>query len=153
MPLPDTPGRVPSHTPRDVNRRIARRTAESLRWHEAHPQRIGQRLRELDEEWDVERALEANAASLAMFGSALALALDRRWAAVPLVVAGFLFQHATQGWCPPLPVMRRLGFRTSREIDHERYALKALRGDFGRLEAPGDGRDTRSGHALQAAAS
>jgi hypothetical protein len=31
---------------------------------------------------------------------------------------------------PPLPVFRRLGVRRSSEIEQERYALKALRGDF-----------------------
>jgi hypothetical protein len=30
-------------------------------------------------------------------------------------------------------VFRRLGFRTASEIDAERYALKAIRGDFERL--------------------
>jgi hypothetical protein len=39
-------------------------------------------------------------------------------------------QHAVQGWCPPIPVLRRFGFRTADEINRERYALKALRGDF-----------------------
>ncbi|WP_231602749.1 hypothetical protein [Neorhodopirellula pilleata] len=29
--------------------------------------------------------------------------------------------------------MRRMGFRTSAEINEERYALKALRGDFERI--------------------
>jgi len=38
-----------------------------------------------------------------------------------------------QGWCPPLPVLRRLGFRTAFEIDYDRYALKALRGDFAEI--------------------
>ena len=46
------------------------------------------------------------------------------------MVGGFLLQHAVQGWCPPVPVFRRLGVRTQTEIDEERYALKALRGDF-----------------------
>ncbi|HET9942578.1 MAG TPA: hypothetical protein VFR05_04515, partial [Terriglobia bacterium] len=41
-----------------------------------------------------------------------------------------LLQHAVQGWCPPVPLFRRLGIRTQREIDEERYALKAMRGDF-----------------------
>jgi hypothetical protein len=59
---------------------------------------------------------------------------SRRWLALPALVAGFLMQHALQGWCPPLPVLRRLGFRTQREIDQERYALKALRGDFRQVE-------------------
>jgi hypothetical protein len=35
-----------------------------------------------------------------------------------------------QGRCPPLSVLRRRGVRTRREIEAERCALKALRGDF-----------------------
>ena len=48
-------------------------------------------------------------------------------------VLGFLFQHAIQGWCPPVPVLRRFGVRTAAEIEEERYALKLLRGDFSGL--------------------
>jgi hypothetical protein len=29
-----------------------------------------------------------------------------------------------------VPILRRLGFRMASEIEQERYALKALRGDF-----------------------
>ncbi len=60
-------------------------------------------------------------------------------------VAGFLFQHAVQGWCPPVPILRMLGFRTSYEIEQERRALKALRGDF-------EGASGNSEKALSAAA-
>jgi hypothetical protein len=42
----------------------------------------------------------------------------------------FLLQHAIQGWCPPLPLLRRLGIRNQREIEAERIALKILRDDF-----------------------
>jgi hypothetical protein len=59
--------------------------------------------------------------------------VDRRWLLFPAAVAGFLLQHAVQGWCPPVSIFRRLGFRTQSEIDEERYALKALRGDFRHL--------------------
>jgi hypothetical protein len=45
----------------------------------------------------------------------------------------FLLQHALQGWCPPVPFFRSRGVRTAREIDQERYALKALRGDFAKV--------------------
>jgi len=48
------------------------------------------------------------------------------------IVLPFLFQHAVQGWCPPVPVFRWLGVRTRQEIDEEKYALKVLRGDFDR---------------------
>ena len=69
----------------------------------------------------------------------LGLTLDRRWLALPVGVAAFLLQHAVQGWCPPVPVFRRLGVRTAGEIDRERYALKALRGDFDRIAPSGAG--------------
>ncbi|BCA55993.1 hypothetical protein W02_31330 [Nitrospira sp. KM1] len=88
------------------------------------------RLKELDEEWDIERALETNAACISLFGLGLGALFDRRLFVIPAVVAGFLLQHAIQGWCPPVPVLRRLGVRTSREIETERYALKVIRGDF-----------------------
>jgi hypothetical protein len=69
-------------------------------------------------------------AAIAFAGTVLGIAVNRRWLAVPLLVGGFLFQHALQGWCPPVPVLRRLGFRTAREIDIERVALKTVRGRF-----------------------
>ena len=53
-----------------------------------------------------------------------------RWFLLPAAVSGFLLQHAVQGWCPPIPVLRRLGFRTSFEIEQERQALKLIRGDY-----------------------
>jgi len=144
---PATPARVPRHTAESVNRRIAAATAARVRWHAAHPERISQRLRDLDREWDIERTLEANAATLAFAGVALGARGDRRWLALPAAVTAFLFQHAVQGWCPPLPVLRRLGFRTAREIDVERTALKALRGDF---DGIGAGRGNGSGRADRA---
>jgi hypothetical protein len=95
-----------------------------------NPSGISRRLRELNEEWDIERAIEANASLLAFTGVALGVASDRRWLLLPALVTAFLFQHATQGWCPPVPLLRRLGFRTAHEIEQERAALKAIRGDF-----------------------
>jgi hypothetical protein len=96
----------------------------------SHPEEIDRRLMELDEEWDIERALETQAASVMLFGSFMGLLAGRKWFILPTVVSGFLLQHALQGWCPPVGLFRRLGIRTSREIENERAALKALRGDF-----------------------
>lgn len=72
------------------------------------------------------RSGPAGTSSLALLGAVLALCDDRRWSAVPAVVGAFLLQHAVQGWCPPLPLLRRLGFRTADEINDERMALNAL---------------------------
>ncbi|MFD1862997.1 hypothetical protein [Planococcus chinensis] len=35
-------------------------------------------------------------------------------------------QHAIQGWCPPLSVIRRMSVRTMKEIDQEKEALQEL---------------------------
>jgi hypothetical protein len=149
--LPATRTRASAATAEHINRRIAAQLEENVRYYAEHPELIDGRLRELDAEWDVERTLEANAATLALTGTVLAAVADRRWLALPAVVTTFLLQHALQGWCPPLPVLRRLGVRTMQEIGQERVALKALRGDFGPVErADGDAR-TRASAALGAA--
>lgn len=129
--IPSTVDRVPEHTAEHVNARICRGIEEEIaRYADAGPGAIGRRLEELEREWDIERTLEANAATVALIGLGLGALVDRRFFLLPAAVAGFLLQHAIQGWCPPVPVFRRLGFRTAAEIDEERYALKALRGDF-----------------------
>lgn len=137
--------RVPEQTAEHVNAKIRRQMEERVaRCAAQGPVAIDRRLRELDHEWDIERLLEANASSASLLGLTLGAAVDRRWYLLSAAVAAFLFQHAVQGWCPPVPVLRRLGFRTVREIDHERFALKALRGDFEDLPSrPKSRRDAR----------
>lgn len=149
--IPNSAERVSQHTSAEVRRRIQSEIAESVGWHATHPHDIDSRLRELDAEWDVERSLEANAATLSLIGVALGATVDKRFFAVPAVVTAFLLQHAIQGWCPPLPILRRLGFRTRREIETERYALKALRGDFDGVGSAGHDEAHRAEQALRAA--
>lgn len=98
---------------------------------------ITERIRDLDRAWDVERVLEANASTLMLVGVSLGRLHSRKWLWLATVVPAFLLQHALQGWCPPLPVIRRFGVRTRAEIDVERTALKVLRGDFKPLRADG----------------
>jgi hypothetical protein len=129
--------RVPAHTPEQFNRRIRHDTTNNAHFYGQHKELIPQRLRELDEEWDIERAIEANAAVIGFLGVVLSETHDRRWLVLPALVTGFLFQHAVQGWCPPVPILRGLGFRTSFEIEEERQALKALRGDYSRATGTG----------------
>lgn len=126
-----TTTRVSDHTAEHVNQGIKEATNQRVRrLAKEGRQAINRRLEELDQEWDIERVLEANAASVALVGSILGLTVDRRWMLLPAAVGGFLLQHAVQGWCPPLVWFRRMGVRTAAEIEHERTALKALRGDF-----------------------
>lgn len=149
--LPSTVERVPQHSPEAYNAAICRQTEENVaRIAAAGPEAIDRRLEELDREWDIERTLEANAASVSLLGSILGFTVDRRFFAMPAVVAGFLLQHALQGWCPPVPFFRHLGFRTATEIDHERYALKALRGDFRTVSYRNKGKKRKPEQAIEA---
>ena len=150
-----TPGRedrVRAHTAAEVNAQIDDAMRDRLfRYAASSDEEISARIEALDQEWDIERYLETMAPSIALTGIALGLLHDRKWLLLPGAVLGFLLQHALHGWCPPLAVLRRMGVRTRREIDEERYALKALRGDFSGLppDAPRN-RVTRVDAALDA---
>lgn len=119
----------------------------------ASPGEVTEHLRNLHREWDVERVLEANAATLTLVGVVLSAGRSRRWLVLPAVVPAFLLQHAIQGWCPPLTLLRRLGLRTRREIEVERTALRALRGDLGAVTADTEDRVAAARRALEAAGS
>ena len=131
-----TEDRVRESSSAALNRERDEEIAERVAHYAKQPKaRITQRIEELEREWDVERALEVNASSLALLGVLLGTTVHRRWLVLTGVVAGFLLQHGLQGWCPPLPILRRLGLRTQGEIDAEKAALKALRGDFDSLRS------------------
>jgi hypothetical protein len=134
-----TTTRVERHTDEAINEEIQRQTEQRIASVGRQGEyEINRRLQKLDQEWDMERTLEANAATIALVGLCLGTFVNRRFFLLPAVVAGFLLQHAVQGWCPPVPVFRRLGVRTAREIDLERYGLKAIRGDFDDLRGTDD---------------
>jgi hypothetical protein len=136
--------RVPANTAEDINEKIRRNMEENVAYYAlAGREAIERRVQELDREWDIERVLEANAAGVSLLGFTFGATRSRLWYLLPALVSGFLLQHAIQGWCPPLELFRRLGFRTRAEIDQERYALKVLRGDFGDLPQLKD-QDNRS---------
>jgi hypothetical protein len=141
--LPKTTERVPEQTSDEINQQIQEEIRANVAMYGAcSPEVIDRRLDELDEEWDIERTLEFNAATLATSSILLGLFGKKTWLLLAGTVTTFLAQHALQGWCPPVPILRRLGFRTQREIDQERYALKALRGDFKDMQT--DGQPTSS---------
>ncbi|MBC5994372.1 hypothetical protein [Pontibacter cellulosilyticus] len=127
-------GRVRESSTDTANQKIDRQTLENIeRYGYDGPDTIDQRLKELEKEWDIERVLEVNASTLALSGIILGATKDKRWFILPGIVTSFLLQHGLQGWCPPLPILRKLGFRTRKEIEEERVSLKALRGDFNRV--------------------
>jgi hypothetical protein len=136
------PNRVRAYSSEAVNNEIDQTIRSSVQSYAGQSrQAITRRIDELDREWDVERTLELNASTLALTGLILGATVNKKWLIVPGVVLPFLFQHAVQGWCPPLPVLRNMGIRTREEIDREKYALKALRGDFDNAQGASEALD------------
>ncbi|NLT65845.1 MAG: hypothetical protein GXX84_04505 [Acidobacteria bacterium] len=125
---------VKTQTPPRVLNRIEkkkRKIEESIRHFALQPEHLlSRRIEELDRKWDIERVLEVNASILGLSGLLLSLKVDKRFLLLTGGALGFLLQHSLTGWCPPVFVLRRLGFRTRQELDREKFALKALRGDF-----------------------
>jgi hypothetical protein len=132
--LHNEPDRVRRNTSTEALSQIEERIQRSIRFYSTQPPEvITRRIEELDREWDMERRLETNAATLALSGALLGTVVSKKWFLLTVGVLGFLIQHATTGWCPPVPLFRRFGVRTRTEIDREKFALKALRGDFKNL--------------------
>lgn len=113
------------------------------------------RIAGLDQEWDAEKFVNVSLTGLGVFGLVTGLAGSRLgrlllWIATPL-----LLMHALGKWSPSQSTLRSVGFRSRREIDEEKYALKALRGDFKGLESSTEGGEDDisklSSRALEAA--
>jgi len=129
--IPPSTKRVELHTKKKINKMIEEKTINNLRKYKAaDPETLSRRLDQLNREWDTERVLEANAASIILISTILGFTTSPYWFLLIGAVSFFLLQHAVQGWCPPLPIIRRLGVRTPEEISDEKISVKYLRGDF-----------------------
>jgi len=100
---------------------------------EAGHEAIDKRLTHLDSEWSVGRMVKATTGVLILGGLALAFFVNPWFAIVPAVGGLMLAQSlvSCKSWLGQM--FAGMGFRTSCEIDHERMALKAIRGDFRHL--------------------
>lgn len=150
--------RVRKAGPDSVNESIDRHLMDRL--HHLSPQSqeaIDQRLAELEQEWSFDRLMGAQAAVVGLSGLWLAATDDRGWVGMSAFSLLMLLLYALFGWCPPVQTLRRFNIRTEQEINLERYALKAMRGDFGsvdrlkgRKKAEAAYRAARAGHSLEA---
>ncbi|MDX2089751.1 MAG: hypothetical protein SFX73_17985 [Kofleriaceae bacterium] len=121
---------IRDHTSRGTNERIDRTTRGTLDEVGTSPERVRARLSELDREWNVDRALMLNFAIVGGLSATMtARSLLRYgrpggWGALLATQLAFLAHHAIRRWCPPMPLFRRLGFRSEREIEAERNMLR-----------------------------
>jgi hypothetical protein len=119
-----------NRTPEHVNRAIDDKTRKAIDAAGDSPDAINARLAKLDHEWHLDRALMAMFSVLGSFTASRAmkkLRSEGKFGGFGLLFwtqMGFLMHHAVRGWCPPVALLRRLGFRTAREISAERCALE-----------------------------
>lgn len=129
--LPPTSKRVFLRTDPKINTDIRNQTIKYLNiFKSCDEQGKTDRIQQLSEEWDTERVMEVNASILILLSSYMGVKTSKIWFVLTGTVAAFMLQHALQGWCPLLPLIRKWGVRTSDEIYAEKTALKILRGDF-----------------------
>ena len=88
------------------------------------------RLFELENEVDIEIYMQAESTSLTIAGIILSLTVNKKWLVLPLAASIVSLVNIARGRNNPLTIFRKLGFRTRAEIEKEKYALKAIRGDF-----------------------
>lgn len=126
---------VRARTPSAINSQIDRETLEVLEcFRSATPEDVELRIRRLEREWDLDRAADVAGGALAVIG--LLLGIRRpRWMTVPVAVQALLLLKASPTHVDPVTLaLRVIGFRSTREIEREKFALKVLRGDYHRFE-------------------
>jgi hypothetical protein len=122
--FPPTTTKVNRNTSADINERIRKKTEDNIKdLYGKDNKDIISRIKELDYEWDTERVLEINFAGVVLITSILALTGKKGWIVLAGVASCFMIQHSIQGWCPPLPFIRKLGIRTATEIYNEKMVL------------------------------
>jgi hypothetical protein len=129
--------RVRRYTTPETLQKIDEQIERNVAFYATQPDEvIAERVRELQQEWSINRYLQAKVAAMGLLGGLLGFALSKKWALLTIGGFGFLLFHGLRGWDPRIPALRRLGLRTRSEIDRELYALKVARGDFKNL--PGE---------------
>jgi hypothetical protein len=97
---------------------------------DAGPAAINDRLNQLEREWSAGRVAKATLAVLILTGTALAVAVNWWWAILPAAAGLMLLEYLFTRTSWLTKVFREAGFRCGSEIEHEKFALKTLRGDF-----------------------
>lgn len=85
------------------------------------------RLAQLAREWDVDRAFLAGGACAGLLGVLWGALRNRLCLLLPMAIFAFTWQRVVRGTCAPVEALRRMGFRSLREIEDERTAILSLK--------------------------
>jgi hypothetical protein len=130
-PVSDSKAQAQEQATQRVTDRIRRRTEASLAYHRLNPERIPDRLEELEQEWDIERALTTAASGATLASLLFTILRGAKWLFLGLGAQAFVMQHALHGRCGPSDLLRNLGLRTRDEIEQEKFELQRMLDDAG----------------------
>ncbi|MDQ3002014.1 MAG: hypothetical protein M3Y08_12240 [Fibrobacterota bacterium] len=115
---------------------------------------LTERIGSLEEEWDMAKFVTVSLAGMGLFGLVMGLFGSRVWRVLTWISLPLLFLYGQEKWRPSEGMLKSLGLRSRRDIDEEKYALKALRGDFQQVDsasgAGGENLARNSSRALEA---
>jgi len=94
------------------------------------PAAINDRLAQLDHEWSAGRVSKAVLAVVILVGTILTLTVNWYWVLLPAAAGMFLFQYLFTQTSWLVRVFQESGYRMRADIEHEKFALRTLRGDF-----------------------
>jgi hypothetical protein len=117
----------------ETRNQINRDTLRSIQHYSGRPiQFLGRRIEELEEEIPLEALVYRGGALMTIGGLTLLLLRNKSRAAWLFVAAigALQLQYSYQGRNALTDILRKRGYRSRKEIQAEKYALQALRGDF-----------------------
>lgn len=100
---------------------------------DAGPAAIEDRLRQLDWEWTAGRMTKAALGVVILAGFGLTALLGPWWLILPAAASLFLLQYVFSRTSWLGKVFQEMGYRTGAEVEHEKFALRTIRGDFRHL--------------------
>ena len=106
-------------------------TQENINHYYHNKSHISNRLRQLEEEMSIEQIFTWHDVANVSGGVLLSLMTGKKgWLALPLLVALVQSVQSLYNVRFGTELLRKNGYRTKADIEKEKYALKALRGDF-----------------------
>jgi hypothetical protein len=112
-----------SQRPQDLESRMARLATDG-------PAAVEARLKELDSQWSAGRVAKSILAIAILIGTVLTVTVNWWWVLLPTSAGLLLMQYLFAERSLLVAFLQGLGYRSRGEIEHEKFALRTLRGDF-----------------------
>jgi hypothetical protein len=121
---------------------LNRRTEHNIHVYSAQSREaINQHILQLENEWSIERVMEASASLLALIGIALGAFVSPWFLILPALIGAFFLANAAFRFRITQTLLQGKGMRTNCEINTEKFAMKSLRSECDALPSGKDKTD------------